>query len=85
MYRLKLTESSKSDLSRLDPPIRQRILNRLAWMEENAGRMRHQSLKGPLSDLFKLVVGDYRVLYDFDAAKQTIWVHIIRHRREVYR
>ena len=85
MYRLKFTESAKNDLRRLDSPIRERIVKRLAWMEENIERMRHQPLSGPLAHLFKLVVGDYRILYDLNQAEQTILVHVIRHRREVYR
>ena len=66
MYSLKFTESAKSDLRRLDPTIRKRILKRLAWLEENVDYMRHQQLSGPLSHLFKSVIGDHRVLYDLD-------------------
>ena len=85
MYSLKFTESAKSDLRRLDPTIRKRILKRLAWLEENVDYMRHQQLSGPLSHLFKSVIGDHRVLYDLDNSQQTIWVHVIRRRREIYR
>ena len=85
MYSLKFTESAKSDLRKLDPTIRKRILKRLAWLEENVDYMRHQQLSGPLSHLFKSVIGDHRVLYDLDNSQQTIWVHVIRHRREIYR
>ena len=37
------------------------------------------------SDKFRLRVGDYRVIYRFDAARGAIYLIAIGHRREVYR
>jgi mRNA interferase RelE/StbE len=34
---------------------------------------------------FKLRVGDYRVLYEFDLAQGRIYLHYVGHRREIYR
>jgi mRNA interferase RelE/StbE len=34
---------------------------------------------------FKLRVGDYRVIYEFDANRNEIYLITIGHRREVYR
>jgi mRNA interferase RelE/StbE len=85
MYRFDFTADAERDLDHLDPPIRTRILNRLKWLGENAEDIRHDSLSGPLSDLFKLRVGDYRVLYDLIESEHLILVHQIDHRREVYR
>jgi mRNA-degrading endonuclease RelE of RelBE toxin-antitoxin system len=30
-------------------------------------------------------VGDYRIVYGFDAKAKTLMIHYVRHRREVYR
>jgi mRNA interferase RelE/StbE len=35
--------------------------------------------------LFKLRVGDYRVVYELIHEEQVVMVHAIGHRREVYR
>jgi mRNA-degrading endonuclease RelE of RelBE toxin-antitoxin system len=43
----------------------------------------HQRLKGRLE--FKLWVGDYRVLYEFDAKLGRIQLHYVGHRREIYK
>jgi mRNA interferase RelE/StbE len=43
----------------------------------------HQRLKGRLE--FKLRVGDYRVLYEFDVKEGRIYLHYIGHRREIYK
>jgi mRNA interferase RelE/StbE len=36
-------------------------------------------------DLWRLRVGDYRVVYRIDDDKHTVDVTVVRHRREVYR
>ena len=41
-------------------------------------------LRGP-KNLWRLRVGDYRIVYAIDDATQVVDVSIIRHRREVYR
>lgn len=42
----------------------------------------HQRLAGRPE--FKLRVGDYRVLYEFDLAAGRIFLHYVGHRREIY-
>ena len=34
---------------------------------------------------FKLRVGEYRVLYEFDLSLGCIYLHYVGHRREIYR
>ncbi len=34
---------------------------------------------------FKLRVGDFRVLYEFDAKLGRIYLHYVGHRREIYK
>ena len=43
----------------------------------------HQRLRGRPE--FKLRVGDYRVLYEFDANLGRIYLHYVGHRREIYK
>ena len=85
MYEVEFTSNVESDLGRLDAPIAQRVLTRLRWLAENFDAIRPEALRGEWRGMFKLRVGDYRVLYTYDRAKQEIVVHSARHRREVYR
>jgi mRNA interferase RelE/StbE len=85
MYRFDFTAGAERELDHLDSPTRTRILKRLKWLGENADIIQHEELSGPLSDLFKLRVGDYRVLYDMIESENLIVVHQIGHRSEVYR
>ena len=85
MYEVEFTIDGEADLARLDAPEGQRVLNRLSWFAENFDAIRSEALTGLLQGLFKLRVGDYRVLYSFERANRKIVVHHIRHRREVYK
>lgn len=42
----------------------------------------HQRLQGRRE--FKLRVGDYRVLYEFDVKQGRIYLHYVAHRSEIY-
>lgn len=35
--------------------------------------------------LYRIRVGDYRIVYEFDTRAKQIAIHYVRHRREVYR
>jgi mRNA interferase RelE/StbE len=43
----------------------------------------HKRLEGRAE--FKLRVGDYRVLYEFDVKQGRIFLHYVGHRREIYK
>lgn len=85
MYDLELIPEARDDLKELDRPVAQRILNKLHWLTENFDALTPEPLTGDWSGLFKLRVGDYRVLYTINRAKQRLTVHLIKHRREAYK
>jgi mRNA interferase RelE/StbE len=43
----------------------------------------HRRLQGRSE--FKLRIGDYRVLYEFDATQGRIYLHYVGHRRDIYK
>lgn len=77
--------AAEADPGHLDRPVAQRVLRRLRWLAENFEATTPEVLSGSWQGVFKLRVGDHRVLYTCDHAQQKITVHVIRHRREVYR
>lgn len=70
-------------LERLDRPTAQRILKQIRWLSENFTELKPELLTGNLEGLYKLRAGDYRVLYTVSDIE--IIVHLIGHRREIYR
>lgn len=85
MYQVDFTPEAEADLARLDTLVTQRVFKRLRWLAENLDVITPEALTGQWQGVFKLRVGDHRVLYTVDRTKQKIIVHFIRHRREVYK
>lgn len=85
MYRLRFLESVTRDLAALDKSVARRIVSRLNWLAENLDFSKQDALKGGFSELCKFRVGDYRILYQVIRDENTILIHAIGHRREIYR
>jgi mRNA interferase RelE/StbE len=83
-YSLTFRASVEKDLRRLPTSLVDRLLQRIeALVDEPLPR---QSVKLSGSDrLYRLRVGDYRVIYEVDDEQRRITVQLIRHRRDVYR
>ncbi len=73
------------DLIILDTSIMRRIVSRVAWLAANWEHIQPERLSGEMSSLYKLRVGDYRILYQILPDEDAIIIHQIGHRREVYR
>jgi mRNA interferase RelE/StbE len=84
-YRIHILQAASRELERLDRPIGRRIAQRIHWLVENLNAIRLEALSGDLAGLYKLRVGDYRVIYEVLWDEETIVIHAIGHRREIYR
>ena len=69
----------------MEKPVARRIIARMNWLAENVNAVRHQALKGDLAGLYKLRVGDYRIIHEILHDEESIVIHTIGHRREIYR
>ena len=85
MTQVALTPTATADLRRLDPAVARRVVTKLHRLAENIETVRLETLAGPWQGVFKLRVGDYRVLYTREQTQRRVVVHFIRHRREVYK
>jgi mRNA interferase RelE/StbE len=86
MYEVEFIPESEDDLSRLSKVNAQRILKKIRWLAENFEMVTPEPLTGDFKGLYKLRVGDYRVLYTFGQnARKVIIIHLVKHRREVYK
>ncbi len=61
-----------------------RILSRFELLSLNPRPSGVVKLRGG-SGLWRLRVGDYRIVYSIDDAAKVVDVSVVRHRREVYR
>lgn len=63
----------------------QRVLRKIKWLAENFALVTPQPLKGEWKGKFKLRVGDFRVVYSVNEEEKRITVHMVGHRREIYK
>jgi mRNA interferase RelE/StbE len=68
---------------KLPPEIRARIEAKIDEMGLRLKTFPHHRLKG--HDRYRLRVGDYRIIYAYDAEQNIIHLLGVGHRREIYR
>lgn len=84
-YKVDFTPQALEDISKLDRAIAERITNKIEWLSENLDVISPLALKGKFHNMFKLVIGDWRVIYTIDFTNKIVTVHLIGHRREIYK
>jgi mRNA interferase RelE/StbE len=85
LYQVQLSAAASDQLKRLDKPTAHRILTQLKWLAEHFGEIEPEALSAAWQDHFKLRVGSYHVIYTADRSALAITVHLVGHRREIYK
>lgn len=67
----------------LPDSIREIVQSKIDEMGTRLETYQHKRLQGRSE--FKLRVGDYRVLYEFDVERGRIYLHYVGHRRDIYK
>jgi len=80
VYEVYLEGAAERDLRRLPAEVFHRIIPRIRALAEDPSR----KLTGSEND-WRIRIGDYRVVYEIDAADKAIRVFRVRRRREAYR
>lgn len=84
VYSLVFKPSVENDLRRIPSSTASRIMERIEGLTKNPFPPSIVKLTGA-EKLYRLRVGDYRIIYEVDAKAQLVIVHYVRHRRDVYR
>jgi mRNA interferase RelE/StbE len=83
-YNLILRSSVEKDFRHLPRPLIQKILQRIEGLKTEPFPYQTIKLSGA-ERLYRIRVGDYRIVYEVDTATRRVTIHYVRHRREVYR
>ncbi len=86
-WTVEISAFAERQLRKLDPPVRQRLLDWLDDRIEGCKNPRHfgEPLKGGKLGLWRYRVGDYRIIGDIGDDRLVVLALAIGHRREVYR
>lgn len=83
-YRIVFTRSARKELEQLDSPLVERILKKIEALGSNPCPHDSRKLQGS-KRLWRVRVGNYRIIYDIDGSYLIVVVIAIRHRGDVYR
>jgi mRNA interferase RelE/StbE len=83
-YTVELRPAARKQLDRVTAKYRARILRRLTALADDPRPPGVIALAGA-DDLWRVRVGDYRIIYTIDGDRLVVTVVRVAHRREVYR
>ena len=84
LYRIVFARSARRELQALPRTGAERILGKVELLASNPRPPGCKKLRGH-SSLWRIRVGEYRVIYSIDDNNQIVDVSVIRHRSEAYR
>ncbi|HEX3867685.1 MAG TPA: type II toxin-antitoxin system RelE/ParE family toxin [Gemmatimonadaceae bacterium] len=83
MYELRLVRSARKELEALPDAVLARVARHLDALQTTPRPSGCKKLRGA-TDLWRVRVGDYRIIYHVDDGAQVIEVQAIRDRKDVY-
>jgi mRNA interferase RelE/StbE len=82
LVKVEWTEKAVKDLEKLDQLIARRIVRKISWFVANFDRVTPEPLSGVLKGMYKLRIGDWRVIYT--VKDQIAVIQFVGHRRDIY-
>jgi mRNA interferase RelE/StbE len=84
MYQVVVSKSAEKELASLPKSIIEKIIAVLILLEENPRPVGCKKLKG-YTNLWRLRIGDYRIIYSIEDVIKLIDVREIGHRKDIYK
>jgi len=84
-YKVYFSTEAEASLRQLDKQVSQRVLDRIKWLSLHVEDISHRALTSNLRGLFKLRVGDFRVLYEIKYNTASVTIRFIGHRSDIYK
>ncbi|MEM3660051.1 MAG: type II toxin-antitoxin system RelE/ParE family toxin [Thermoproteota archaeon] len=82
-FNVLLKKSVDKDLRKIDSAQISRIIEAIKELAANPFPSGSRKLRGT-ENLYRIRVGDYRIIYQVDDRSKTVTVHYVRHRRAAY-
>lgn len=83
-YEIVFARSARKELQALSPDVAGRILEKVELLVSNPRPSGCKKLRGH-SRLWRIRVGEYRIIYSIDDIKLVVDISVVRHRSEAYR
>jgi mRNA interferase RelE/StbE len=83
-YQVTFRASAEKSLSKLPRPIQAKMIRKAAALSDDPRPSGSKKLSGPAS-LWRIRVGDWRMVYFVDDSMRIVDIRIVAHRKDVYR
>ncbi|MDP2627977.1 MAG: type II toxin-antitoxin system RelE/ParE family toxin [Candidatus Rokubacteria bacterium] len=83
-YRVVFARSARRELERLEMSVARRIISRIEALATDPRPPGCVKLQGA-ADLWRIRIGDYRVVYSVDGNARVVDIRVVRHRSDAYR
>ena len=86
MYQVEIASRRvEKELDSLDPVIQKRVIRNIKALSENPRPQGVRKLSGEMQGVWRLRVGEFRILYDIDDNKDLVIIMAVLYRRDAYR
>ena len=82
-YEIVFARSARKELQALSHTVAERILEKVELLASNPRPSGCKKLRGH-PDLWRIRVGEYRIIYSIDDNNKVVDISIVRHRSEAY-
>ena len=83
-YSIVFARSARKELQALDPTVANRVIRRIESLAATPRPPGCKKLEGS-DNLWRIRIGDWRVIYSVDDRKRVVDISAVRHRRDAYR
>ena len=83
-YKLEFSKEALKYLHTLDVHYSQRIIKKIKELTKNAENLSIKKIKSTKYNLYRLRVGNYRVIYSIEHNQITVFIVAIGHRKDIY-
>ena len=84
MYSLLIENSTKKDFDNINQSDLKRIAVKINELKDDPRPSGTIKLKGSSND-WRIIIGDYRVVYEIDDDLETVIIYRIKHRKDAYK
>jgi len=84
MYKVTIKKSAAKELEAIAPKQTKKIVATIWLLTENPRPVGCKKLKGKAEDIWRIRVGDYRVLYSIEDVIKIVDVKRVGHRKDIY-
>lgn len=83
-YKISIAKKAFKELSGLPVKVNEHIIEAIDDLKENPRPAGCKKLKGESEDIWRIRVGDYRILYFIDDGIRVVEIRRIGHRKDIY-